>query len=797
MLSALRSPESPASSLDLPVDRTVKKHNAALRRAPVLGSIPSRLRPGLCWPFGLVLLVLLSGPGSAAAQPCAEADPAVDNRGAELAADCTTLLGLQDKLRGTAVLNWARDVAMDDWDGLTVAGTPARVTKLELGERPLTGTLPPALNSLTGLTVLDLADNQLTGSIPALSALTSLTQLSLSHNQLTGSIPDLSALTRLEWLDLGTNRLTGPLPTWLTSLTRLTLLNLRRNQLMDSIPDLSALTRLTTLALAGNRLTGPLPPWLNRLTRLTGLGLAGNQLEGSIPDLSALTSLTQLFLSFNQLSGSIPPWLNSLTRLTELSLSNNRLKGSIPDLSALTRLTHLNLSSNQLTGPIPDLSALTRLTTLDLSNNQLTDGPTGRGGGRGGSRRPPADQHGDTPTTATALDLTTSAAGYLQSDSDVDYFRFTLPRPGILRATTTGQTDTQGQLWQERAGELVLVAAAEAGGSRTNFQFGVGVAAGPYYLAVAAGAAGATGAYTLDLAYSPGYFENPGAGSFQSGVGVLSGWVCTAEAVTIEFVRPDATVWRVPAATGTLRPDTASVCGHAESGFGLLWNWNKLGPGAHTVRAVVDDVVLAEHDVIVTTLGLGEFPAGLHGEAAVPDFPVPGRTTPLQWQPALQTFVIGAGAGGGGGHPGEATHALLENPAPGSLQSGIGVISGWVCAADEVEIVVEPGGSGAATTWQAGAQTLRPDTAAVCGETTTGFGLLFNWNTLGDGRHTVRALADGEEFAWSTVTVTTLGHEFARGLRGTAEVVDFPTAGQTVTVEWQEAVQNFVITDRE
>ncbi len=481
-----------------------------------------------------------------------------------------------------------------------------------------------------------------------------------------------------------------------------------------------------------------------------------------------------------------------------LNLSRNQLRGPIPDLSALTSLEQLVLFNNQLTGPRPDLSALPRLTNVDLSNNQLTDGPTtgdgGGGRGGGGSRRPPADQHGDTPATATALDLTTSAAGYLQSGTDVDYFRFTLSRPGILRLETTGSTNTVGTLWVED--EATALETDHDSGSRRNFHLAQAVSTGTYYLAVS-GEGGATGAYTVGVHYSPGYFENPGDGSFQSGVGVLSGWVCTAEAVTIEFVRPDATVWRVPAAAGTLRPDTASVCGHAETGFGLLWNWNKLGPGAHTVRAVVDDVVLAEHDVTVTTLGLGEFPTGLHGEAAVPDFPVPGRTTRLQWQPALQTFVIGAGAGGGGGHPGEATHALLENPAPGSLQSGIGVISGWVCAADVVEIVVEPGGSGAPTTWQAGAQTLRPDTAAVCGETTTGFGLLFNWNTLGDGRHTVRALADGEEFAWSTVTVTTLGHEFARGLRGTAAVVDFPTAGQTVTVEWQEAVQNFVITDRE
>ena len=91
--------------------------------------------------------------------------------------------------------------------------------------------------------------------------------------------------------------------------------------------------------------------------------------------------------------------------------------------------------------------------------------------------------------------------------------------------------------------------------------------------------------------------------------------------------------------------------------------------------------------------------------------------------------------------------------------------------------------------------TLRTDTAAVCGDTDNGFGLLWNWNKLGDGLHTVRAVADGTEFAHSTFTVTTLGlGEFPTGLRGAYDLPDFPTMGQTVTVEWQEVLQNFVIT---
>ena len=160
----------------------------------------------------------------------------------------------------------------------------------------------------------------------------------------------------------------------------------------------------------------------------------------------------------------------------------------------------------------------------------------------------------------------------------------------------------------------------------------------------------------------------------------------------------------------------------------------------------------------------------------------------------MQNFVIASGEGSDGGAHLTPEQARLENPAPGSFQSGLGVISGWVCEAETVEVVFEPEGTDAPLTFEAGSGTERADTADQCGDTDNGFGLLFNWNLLGDGQHTVRAYTDGEAFAHSTVTVTTLAGEFARGLRQTHEIEDFPAAGQTTTVEWREAQQNFVIT---
>ena len=141
--------------------------------------------------------------------------------------------------------------------------------------------------------------------------------------------------------------------------------------------------------------------------------------------------------------------------------------------------------------------------------------------------------------------------------------------------------------------------------------------------------------------------------------------------------------------------------------------------------------------------------------------------------------------------PSETLTGFLENPGEGSSQSGVGVISGWVCEADEVVIefngVAQPAAYG----------TERLDSQGVCGDTDNGFGLLFNWNLLGDGEHTVVALVDGVELGRATVTVRTFGEEFMRGATGRYILEDFPTPGRSVTVEWEQSQQNFVITDIE
>ena len=281
-----------------------------------------------------------------------------------------------------------------------------------------------------------------------------------------------------------------------------------------------------------------------------------------------------------------------------------------------------------------------------------------------------------------------------------------------------------------------------------------------------------------------GYLENPGAASFQSGIGLISGWTCDAEAVEIVLNGEPQ-----EAAYGTARLDTEAMCGDSDNGFGLLFNWNLLGDGEHEVVALVDGVELDRATVMVTTLGT-EFLRDVTGTCTAADFPTMDETVTLAWQQTQQNFVIVDGMPPTGeNRTGRAGVGYLENPGPNSFQSGIGVLSGWAC--EGTEVVIELNGQPQPAAYG----TERLDTEEACGDTANGFGLLFNWNLLGEGEHEVVAFVDGEELGRTTVRVTTLGVEFLRDVEGECEVEDFPMLGETVLLEWQQNSQNFVITD--
>ena len=132
-----------------------------------------------------------------------------------LVGDCGSLLELQDTLAGTATLNWGAARAMTSWTGVTVGGTPQRVTGLSLANSGLTGELSGPLGDLTGLTELRLNGNSLTGMVPSKTALlTGLTHVYLASNAFTGCLPpSLRTVTNNDIASLGLSDCGAPTDT--------------------------------------------------------------------------------------------------------------------------------------------------------------------------------------------------------------------------------------------------------------------------------------------------------------------------------------------------------------------------------------------------------------------------------------------------------------------------------------------------------------------------------------------------------------------------------------------------------
>ncbi len=735
---------------------------------------------------------------------------------------------------------------------------------LDLDDNDFTAIPPDVFASLTNLVYLWLNDTRLTTLPPDIfTGLTNLERLVLSGNEFTTLPPDIFAgLTSLEYLSLRNNFLTALPPDIFTGLTNLASLYLHDNHLTAFPPDIfTGLTNLRSLYLQENDLTALPPNLFTGLTNLSTLSLNRNRLTTLPPDLfTGLATLANLYLDTNQLTTLPQTLFTGLSSLRVLDLSGNHLTTLPPKVFAgLTRLRQVWLNANpgapfpvamtlenttpaggvvvkvaagapfDMTVPVSAIGATLSTPSVTVSTGSVTSPPLTvipTGGPvritlgaapalpsgscsfldlpcyRGlmptvssepfepdiAPLTPPIDTHADTPDTATRVRSTSSTPGQIGPAHDVDYFRIRVPHPGTLAITTNGPLDTVGTLWQ---GDTEIVSDDDSGEGH-NFLLTVPVNAGTYAIAVQ-GYGSLTGPYTLSINFTAGVVELE---EFHSGIGLVTGWVCEAEQVELEFNGEII----VTAPYGTAREDTLDACGDQNNGFGLVFNWNRLGDGKHTVRAVADGVEFGSATFRVATFGV-EFLQEAQGDYLLPDFPDTGQQTRLVWQEAAQNFAIATASPAAESDPlmdDPSTESdppvlsdligTLENPAPDSFQSGFGLVSGWVCGAERVEIEID-----GTDIFEASYGTDRMDTAEICDDSNTGFGLRLNWNEFGDGEHTVRALADGEEFGRATFTVTTLGETLLTGASGVYDLPDFPEPNTTVTVEWHEASQNFVI----
>ena len=134
---------------------------------------------------------------------------------------------------------------------------------------------------------------------------------------------------------------------------------------------------------------------------------------------------------------------------------------------------------------------------------------------------------------------------------------------------------------------------------------------------------------------------------------------------------------------------------------------------------------------------------------------------------------------------------VIELPANNGRASGIGAVAGWKCQAGQVTIRFDGGEALPAAYGIA-----RADTQGSCGDRNNGWVMQFNYSLLGDGSHVARVYDNGTQFAESRFTVMTFGVPFLRGVSGAYILENFPSAGTSARVEWDQASQGFVVTNR-
>ena len=141
-----------------------------------------------------------------------------------------------------------------------------------------------------------------------------------------------------------------------------------------------------------------------------------------------------------------------------------------------------------------------------------------------------------------------------------------------------------------------------------------------------------------------------------------------------------------------------------------------------------------------------------------------------------------------------ANDVTLEVPASGSTMSGIGLISGWACLGGTLEAEISDANGGVSTVALSHG-TSRADTESVCGDRNNGFRATVNWSLFAAGPKTIRLLQNGAEVgAARDFSVVPFGTEFISGASGMCSIGDFPTAGESATVEGDETQQRFVVT---
>jgi Leucine-rich repeat (LRR) protein len=289
---------------------------------------------------------------------------------------------------------------------------PVSTIIFSISSNSLTGNIPELFCNLSSLEFLDLANNNLSGSLPQCldNFGASLLVLDLQKNKFQGSIPDtwIRRSQDLSIINFSQNEFQGHLSRSLAKCTMLKVLDLSDNQFNDKFPFwLGHLPNLEVLILRSNKFNGPMetPQTYLKFPNMRILDISNNDLMGKLPsrllknwkaikfenvDSSTYIQEDSYFRTQQQAmegeyytyaysmmmtnKGNIMFYEKVQKLFTAIDFSNNRFVGEIPkSIGNLKGAQLLNLSNNYLTGHIPSsLGNLTELETLDLSQNKLS-----------------------------------------------------------------------------------------------------------------------------------------------------------------------------------------------------------------------------------------------------------------------------------------------------------------------------------------------------------------------------------------------------------------------------------------
>lgn len=153
--------------------------------------------------------------------------------------------------------------------------------------------------------------------------------------------------------------------------------------------------------------------------------------------------------------------------------------------------------------------------------------------------------------------------------------------------------------------------------------------------------------------------ENPSHNSYQSGIGIISGWACNASNSQVDVLIDGKN--QILMASGTERGDTLNICGRIDTGLSYLINFNNFGTGQHTAQLRINGQPQGAPVSFSVVVPAGDYARGLAKEVSVQDFPAVGNTTVLVWQESSQNFVIKSVSAGGNSSPGGFPSYLVAN----------------------------------------------------------------------------------------------------------------------------------------